>query len=381
MRSIVKAAAAAAILAAGAAAPSGAEELRFAVGSPPNSLGDKAAQRFAEKLEEFSGGDVTVQVYPLSLLNLLESSGGLRDGIADVATILWPYFIAEFPETNFAAEMASMMELEDGDRDQVTLAYLGAAIEYVALHCPECREEAKAQNQVFLSGLGTSGYVLQCTKPVTTVEDLQGLAVRAGGAWWTRWLTAMGANPVQISVNETFEGLSQGVVTCTASNPGDMTQFAFIDVISDVTVGVPGSVFAFAMGQMNRDTWQGLSDDERRAVLHAAAYMSGQGIMQYFDDGRENVEVKAPERGIKVHEPTEALLEKSRAWIREDLDALADSYAERFGIENTQEKLETMRGLLKEWLPRMEGVDTRDELAEVLWENVYSKIDVSTYGQ
>ncbi len=370
-----------AALAAFAAGAADAETLRFAVGSPPNSLGDNAAQHFAEKAAEYSNGELEVEVYPLSLLNLMESNNGIRDGITDVGTILWPYFLTEYPETNYAAEMAALMELEEGDRDQVTLAYLGAVSEYVALRCEECREETKAQNQVFISGLGTSAYVLQCTRPVTTAEDLDGLAVRAGGAWWTRWLSAMGANPVQISVNETFEGLSQGVIACTASNPGDMTQFAFIDVISDVTVGVPGSVFAFAMGSMNRDAWLGLTEDERRAVLHAGAHMSGDGIMAYFDDGRENVQEKAPARGIEVHQASPELIAKSRAWIEQDLEAISASYEERFGAQDVDGKLETMRRLIQEWIPRMEGVDTREELAAVLWENVHSKIDVSTYGR
>ena len=364
----------------GAAAPSAATELRFAVGSPPNSLGDKAANHFKEKLEEYSGGETTVKVYPLSLLNLLESNNGIRDGIADIATVLWPYFLTEYPETNLIAEAASMSELLEGDRQQATLAYLGAMIEYVAMRCPECTAEAKAQNQVFLGGLGTSSYVLQCMKPVTSYEDLQGLRVRAGGAWWSRWLTGMGASPVSLSINETFEGLNQGILDCTASNPGDMTQFGFIDVISDVTVGVPGSSFAFAMADINLDTWQSLDEEQRGHVLRAAAALSGDGIMAYFHDGRENIEEKAPERGIEIHQADEDLLAKSREWIAADLDALAASYEERFGIENAKGKLEDLRKLVDEWMPRMAGIDDREALAEVLWENVYSKLDLKTYG-
>ncbi len=365
----------------GAATPADATELRFAVGSPPNSLGDKAANQFKDKLEEYSGGDVTVKVYPLSLLNLLESNNGIRDGIADIATVLWPYFLSEYPETNLIAEAASMSELIEGDRQQATLAYLGAMIEYVSMHCPECQAEAKAQNQVFLAGLGTSSYVLQCMKPVSSYEDLQGLRVRAGGAWWSRWLTGMGASPVSLSINETFEGLNQGILDCTASNPGDMTQFGFIDVISDVTVGVPGSSFAFAIADMNLDTWNALSEENRGHVLHAAAAISGDGIMAYFHDGRENIEEKAPARGIEIHQADDDLLSKSREWIAADLDALAASYEERFGIENARGKLDDLRKLVDAWLPRMEGIDDRDALAEVLWENVYSKLDVKTYGQ
>ena len=384
MKTRIRAAALAAFGAAAltvAAAPAEATNLRYAVGSPPNSLGDNAATYFAEKLDEFSGGELTAKVYPLSLLNLMESNTGIRDGIADIATVLWPYFLAEYPETNLAAELAALSELLDGDKMTNTLAYLGAVSEYVALHCPECRAETKAQNQVFLAGLGTSAYILQCMKKVTTVEDMQGLRVRAGGAWWTRWANAMGATPVSMSINETFEGLNQGVLDCTASNPAELTQFGFIDAVKHITTGVPGSSFAFGMGQMNLDTWNSLSAEERTQVLHAASYLSGSGIMQYFDDGRVNVEEKAPAQGIEIYEASPELVAKSRAWIEQDLASLAASYEERFGIENAKDKVEILRKLTAEWVPRMEGVKTRDALAEVMWEHVQSKIDVATYGQ
>lgn len=381
IRSGVAAAFAATALLGAASAPAEAAQLRFAVGSPPNSLGDNAASYFAEKLNEFSGGDLTAKVYPLSLLNLMESNTGIRDGIADIATVLWPYFLSEYPETNLAAELAALSELVDGDKMQITLAYLGAVSEYVALHCDECRAETKAQNQVFLAGLGTSAYILQCMKPVTTVEDMQGLRVRAGGAWWTRWANAMGATPVSMSINETFEGLNQGVIDCTASNPAELTQFGFIDAVKHITTGVPGSSFAFGMGQMNLDAWNALSTEERTQVLHAASYLSGSGIMAYFDDGRVNVEEKAPARGITIVEASPELVAKSRAWIEADLGSLAASYEERFGIKNTDAKVAKLRELIQAWIPRMEGVKTRDDLAAVLWENVQSKIDVATYGQ
>ena len=148
-----------------------------------------------------------------------------------------------------------------------------------------------------------------------------------------------------------------------------------------ITTGVPGSSFAFGMGQMNRDTWLSLSDDEKTQVLHAAAYLSGDGIMAYFDDGEENVGKLAPEKGIEIYEADPALVAKSKAWIEEDLASLGASYEERFEIKDAAAKTATLRKLIDEWLPRMEGVETRDQLAEVLWENVQSKIDVATYGR
>lgn len=358
-----------------------ATNLRFAGGSPPNSLGANATDYFAEQVEKYSNGSITVKNYPQSLLSLLESNDGLKDGIADFASILWPYFIKEYPNYNFAVDMASIADLADGDRQQVTLAYISAMFEYVILHCPECQAESKAYNHVFLSGLGTPAYGLNCTKSVTTFEDLQGLRVRAGGAWWSRWLEGMGASPVSLPANETFEGLNQGIIDCTAVSPVDMVQFGFMDVIKNVTVGVPGSSFSLSMASMNRDSWLSVTDDERHAILRAGADLSGDVTMRYFLIGQENLTVKAPEVGIKIETASPELIAKSREWIEQDLETLAASYEERFGVKNTQEKIATMRRLFNEWLPRMEGVNDREALSAALWENVYSKVDLSTYGK
>jgi hypothetical protein len=50
----------------------------------------------------------------------------------------------------------------------------------------------------------------------------------------------MGVSPVSIAVNETYEGLGQDVIDCTDHNLFDLTSFNFIEVVSDITLGVPG---------------------------------------------------------------------------------------------------------------------------------------------
>ena len=106
-----------------------AETLRYAIGWPPNTTATDAVQTFADTAEEASGGDLSVKVYPLSLLNFLEASSGVRDGIADIVTILVPYFLAEFPVTNFASELSGLADLEDGIGDRASLVFAGALSE------------------------------------------------------------------------------------------------------------------------------------------------------------------------------------------------------------------------------------------------------------
>src|SRR5690606_2273772 len=77
-----------------------ARTLRYAIGHPPSSFVVDVAKQYAESVSELSDGDLKVRVFPMSLLNFAETSGGLRDGMADIGFVLTSYFPAEFPHSN-----------------------------------------------------------------------------------------------------------------------------------------------------------------------------------------------------------------------------------------------------------------------------------------
>ncbi len=363
------------------ATPSAAtENLRFAIGWPPGSSAEESTQHFADVAGEESGGELAVKVYPLSLLNFLESTSGVRDGVADLTTVLTPYFITEFPEMNYATELASLAELEAGDPARNVIAYNGALMEYIFFDCPDCQAELEAQNHVYLTGSGSQSYFLQCTRPVSSVEDLEGLRVRAGGAFWARWATAMGATAVSMSINETFEGLSQGVVDCVAASAPELTNFGFIDVVTDMTPGVPGGSFVSGVAQMNRERWAEMSEANKIALLKASAALSARGVYSYYEVGNANMAM-AKEKGVAIHEPSAELMEKTRAWIAADAEALGATYAERFGLKDTDVKLAKLRELMSKWSELTAGVESEEQLRQIYWDNLHSKIDVAAYGQ
>src|SRR5690606_30902382 len=60
-----------------------ARTISYATGYPPNSIGSDSALAYADALKELSGGDLSVKVFPMSLLSFSEASPGIRDGMAD----------------------------------------------------------------------------------------------------------------------------------------------------------------------------------------------------------------------------------------------------------------------------------------------------------
>jgi len=355
-----------------------ADQLSYAGGWPPNSGPTGALENYAKSVEENSGGNLTMKVYPLSLLSFAESNAGLKDGLADLSTILTPYFSAEFPTLNMISEFSTLMELDGLSGERSSLAFAGAVSEYVLLNCPSCKEEVAAQNQVYMGAGSTTSYALQCVVPVTSPAELKGKRIRAGGAYWARWAEAMGAVPVSISINETFEALSQGVLDCTASNPAELVNFSFIDVVKHVYTGLPGGQFTVPT-MMNLDRWQGLGDEEKAALMKSNARLAAEMTWVYLEEASKGMN-DSRAKGIEVAAASDELNTMNQKFIEEDLAAIVDSYREKFGVENGEDAIAGMRELAARWTKLIDGVENVDQLADLYWNEIYSKIDIATYG-
>lgn len=355
-----------------------AQTLRFAGGWPPNSGPDAALQAYAARVGELSGGALKMKIFPLTLLSFAEANSGVKDGIADAAAILTPYFAAEFPTLNMISEFSTLVELPDYSSDLSSLAFAAAVSEYVMMHCPACEKELAAQNEVYMGAGMTTSYALQCTVPLAGPADLSGKRIRAGGAYWARWAEAMGATPVSISINETFEALSQGVLDCTASNPAELVNFGFVDAVKHVYTGTPGGQFTVP-AMMNRDTWRGLSEEGRAAVMQANATYAADMTWAYLQEARRGLKA-AGEKGIDTLPAGAAMAEKSQDFIEADLTAVIDAYAEKYGVQDGAAAQAKVRELLGRWTELVKGVESVEALRELYWTEIYSKIDAKTYG-
>ncbi len=356
-----------------------AESLRFAVGFPSASANVDAAKAYAKAVADYSGGDLEIKIYELSLLNLAEMSGGLKQGIADVGYLLTPYFPAEYPNINMAAELSMLLALNDPTGNE-GLAYAGAMSEYIMLHCDDCVAELKQQNQVFTGGGASPQYGLLCTTPVTTAADLKGKRLRAGGAQWARWAKHFEASPVSLPGNEIFEALNQGVVDCTIQSAAELSGLGLMDAVSDITMSVPGGVFGGSgPANINQKVWQDLDADQRKALLHAGTVMSANAAVLYRDYGERDLKA-AEQRGAKRHEASEALIAASRDFVRQDAKNIVQYYEEKHQVRDAAGKIEVMRPLVKKWLELTADIDSTEALADLYWQEVQSKVDVDRYG-
>lgn len=362
------------------AAQATAADLRFNFGLPESYAIHGPMQDYAKELGE--AGVDTKLFTSGSLLTLGETTNGVRDGLADAGFVVFPYTPAEFSETILIANLSMLATM--GEPMEVPGAAMnGASMEYVMLNCPECQVQMKAQNQVYTGGSSSQAYILGCTAPIRSLDELKGKRIRVGAANYTRWTEYLGAVPVQMPGNETYDGLSKGLLDCTTIGLADYYGQKLIEVTNSVIMGAPGGVFgSLGVANYNRDTWQSLSADQREAILKATARASATTTLAYGQFDKIGYDAAVESDKHEIIEASADIVAKTAEFVEADLAAIENEMSEKYGVENAAEKLATARALIEKWqgLTKDLTVNDADALTELYMTEIYSKLDMSSYG-
>lgn len=367
-----------ATLLSGAPTQAQTTSLRYAVGFPTGAA-PESARVYAEAVKKHSNNTLNIRVFDLSLLNLSEMSGGVKQGVADIGYVLTPYFPAEYPHLNMATELSMLLALRDDPGGKGGLAYGGAMAEFAFTKCPECAADFARQNQLYTSTGGSSNYMLLCNKPMRTQADLKGARLRAGGAAWARWAREMGATPASMSGNEVFEALHQKVVDCAIISAPELSGLNLKDAVTHITTDLPGGAFSGATSNVNLDAWRKLDAVQRTALLRGGAVLGAEVSMRYLKYGQRDLE-RAKAKGAQIAQADPALVQASRKAIEADIQTIATNYAKQHNVKRAEEIVATMRQLVDRWMPLVQKVENAEQLAQLYWDEVYSKVDVKTYG-
>lgn len=360
----------AALAAAGAAE---ARELRIVVGVPPGSAAQFGVEAFAADLAARTGSDLTVKIFPPSLLDLVQTFGGIRDGVVDGGYLVLNFHAADLRETQLPIELAML--------GANPYAMAGAMSEYV-LTCEPCVAERLAANMVPLGNASTGAYAILGTSPMTTPDELKGKKLRAAGGAWSRWAAAMGAVGVSMPGNEIFEAMSQRTIDGAMNAPTELTSIRIKDVATHVTLDVPGgTVHGLDISSVNRDTWRSLSTDQRKAWIEAAALGNASATWKFVTDVAKNVD-DAKAAGITVANASPELKAAAKAAVEADLANIAKIAADTHGIKDADAKIARFRALVTKWegLLPTDRDWTADQIADVFRAEIYSKLDPATYG-
>lgn len=345
---------------AGAAA---AQEFRVAPAAPPPHPAHYMYEKFSGFLAEESGGRMTATILGPEVVSLPQVKDAIQSDLISMGNALPLYFAADFPRTGVAGDLALI------GRSSHAMAF---AMTEFGIFCGECQAEFKKFGGVFLGAGASDVYALLTTKPVRTVEDLKGLRLRSGGAPFSRWAENFGATPVNLPVGETFEAMSQGTIDGTMASIVDMLSFRLVDVAKHVTVLPLGTYHVTSNFTVSAGTWNGLSLDDRTKLVAAA----NRGNPQLTDRWGFQLPAAArkavADKGIEVITPDAALLAASDAFAQADSAArvAADPLAGEFAR------------LVDKWTAIVAELgDDPEKLADRAKTEIWSRVDLATYGQ
>lgn len=363
----------AAIAAASFGAATSAETLRVAPGVPQaHPSYSHAYVPFVDYLAEESGGTLDATILGPEVVSLPQMKDALQTQVAQIGLMLPLYFPADFPNIGLAAEIALV------GKDPMAMA--SALTEYIVT-CDACQEELKKFGIVYLGTGSTDVYYLLTTKPVRSLDDLKGLRLRSGGAPWSRWAENFGAVPVSLPVGETFEAISQGTIDGTMATYGDLLSFRLVELVSHITDVPLGTYHAVSTFSVGSSAWAGLSAEDRAAVARAANRSNFDMTERWANELTSLARKAGTDAGIESIEPPADMVDASDAFAVADAQTVGKLAAERFGLSDTEAKVDRFLALIDKWNAIVAEVDgDPNSVAARVQEEIWSKVDYAEYG-
>ncbi|QJQ97036.1 TRAP transporter substrate-binding protein [Halomonas sp. PA5] len=268
---------------------------------------------WAEQVVEATEGRVQIRILPSAVGSPEQHWELARMGVADITWSNFTYepirfkslWFAEMPLTGSNA-VASSVALWD-----TIESHLG---------------DDTAYQGVKLLGVGLlgGGALHHGSRPMVEPEDLGNQKLRMGGPVQRELLEALGAVPVAAPATRGYELLDSGVVDGSMHPLESVIAFRLESQLQHHTL-FPGGFYdgTFFIG-MNERKWNTLSEADQEAIMSVSGEHLSRLWGERFHAQNQAAEEALREDGNQFHEPSEALLDKTRE-VRE---AMLESWAE-----------------------------------------------------
>lgn len=255
-----------------------------AEGAPEN----EPAQRWADSIEEWSGGAITFEWgYSNAFVpNSGELFQALSDGRLDIAPSTVPYTNPTlFPKLTNVFN-ASLLDENTPASQLATPSWLTE----MTLTDPELVAEAEAAGVQFLGVRPTFGVsVLQCPEAWTTLDELRGKTSFAAGPANVAQLEALGMSPTTIAYTELYESVERGIVECISMTVDYALISGLAGMLPHGMLSTETSFGSFpSWWTMSKVTWDGLPRIAQQLLIDRLDVIYGGG-----EPGSTDLEVKS----------------------------------------------------------------------------------------
>lgn len=205
------------------------------------------------EFEEAAAGTMEIELMQVALAPAEAQYDLVRNGAVDIA-----YGVAAFTPERFALfralEVPFMFQSAEAASAGHWEWYVGNGF-----------DEVEFNDTKLIAVFSLAPFLLHAREPLTSLADLDGMKVRAGGTG-IEILRRLGAAPVFISPAETTEAIRRGTVDATQFNWEALVGFRLIEIVThhlEIPQGLYGTAFWVAM---NRRAWDGLTREQQAAI-------------------------------------------------------------------------------------------------------------------
>lgn len=347
------------------AMPAAARELKISNWLPPRSIETRLQDGFAKDLAAATSGSLTARVFPAGqLLGARDTLSGIRDGVVDAGFIVPTIYSSALKHTVVVDNLLPYA------LDPYVAA--GAAVETITIDCPECQGDFRQQNSVYIGGHAGSGWNLMCTGQINGLSDIKGKKVRVTGRSATRLVAALGMVAVNLTPAELAPALQGGQIDCAMGYKAWMIDYSLLDTIKTVVDYSLGSYSGLGLAVMNKRSFDGLTEAQRKAIVDLHPKYIRQGVEMYIEQDKE-AEKQGKSRGIKFVAPSQdfiAAVEKFRA--TDIPNVVADLKSQ--GVTDADALVKRHLAMLEKWkkLVKESGTDANGYEA-LLRREIYAK--------
>ena len=266
--------------------------LIFSIAAVPTDAHGAAQKVFAEKLEEISGGNITVECYDSGTLYGQDTEhDALKNGDVDLiySSASWltdgSPWVSMFTAGYVFQSYDHMTKVLNGEIGQDMF-----------------KKIAEEQNILPLGAyyLGTRQVSLSMDKHIKTPADLAGINLRMPNSdAWVFLGTAMGVNPTPIGFNDLYLALQTGTVEGQDNPLPTVKSAKFYEV--QKSISLTNHLVDSVWPTINMNTWNKLTDTQKGWVLEAV-----EAGREACDAQNLNTEAEVvsflEEQGLKVYE-------------------------------------------------------------------------------
>ena len=232
-------------------------KLSYASYVPPSHKIHKIHEDFCKEIEKKTSGRVKITYYPAeTLVQGPWTYDGVVKGIADIGHCTAGQTRGQFP-------LLEVLDLPLGQTSGYQIAKLGNV--FIDKFKPKELDEVH-----FLFSSTPGPFIIHTSKkPVNKLEDLKGLKIRAAGPT-EGVVRALGATPVAIPVQETYDAVQKGVVDGVLLPTEALLNYRIAEVTTYTTYNYGAACGSLSIYIMNKKKWDALPPDIQKTITQVA---------------------------------------------------------------------------------------------------------------